>query len=118
MDDIFKSIDWELKKRKIKEKAQDAMNSFGAWYYRNEDAIRTYAPIVVPAVGLAIRQGIKSHNNRVEIRAKELYHWDPRRGTYYMSRRPLKSSELLELDRLYSLGYTKGEALKQMKLLK
>lgn len=116
--DILKDVDWELKKRKAKEKFQDGVAAFGAWYNRNEETIRTYAPILVPAVGLAIRQGIKSHNNRVEIRAKELYHWDPKRGTYYMSRRPLKSSELLELDRLYSLGYTKGEALKSMKLLK
>jgi hypothetical protein len=118
MDDILKNVDWELKKKKVKEKTQEAARKFGDWFNRNEETIRTWAPIVIPGIGLAFRQAIREHNNKSEIRAKELYHWDPRRGEYYMSRRPLTSSEQLELDRLYSLGYTKGEALKKMKLLK
>ena len=117
-DNTMNKIDWELKKRKIKEKLKEVRNDLGRFYYDNEEAIRTWAPVLIPAAGFGVKHMLKQKTIRDEERSKELYHWDPRRGEYYMSRRPLKSSEQLELDRLYSQGYSKGEALKRMKLLK
>lgn len=111
-------VEWELKKRKLKEKVKETVNDLGRLYYDNEEMIRTWAPVLIPAAGFGVKHILKQRSIRNEERNKELYHWDPRRGEYYMSRRPLKSSEQLELDRLYSEGYSKGEALKRMKLLK
>lgn len=112
------SIDWELKKRRLKGRIHEVGNEIGRFYYDHERTILTWAPVMIPAVGFSVKHILKTRSIRAEERSKELYHWDPRRGEYYMSRRPLKSSEQLKLDKLYSEGYSKGEALKSMKLLK
>lgn len=48
----------------------------------------------------------------------ECRHYDRRTDTYWFSKRPLKSSEKLMLDKLYSEGKSKGEILQDMGLLR
>ena len=48
----------------------------------------------------------------------ECRHYDRRTDTYWISKRPLKTSEKMMMDKLYSEGRSKGEILNQMGLLR
>lgn len=118
MEKTFKDIDWELKKRKFWEKVQDGCNRAKKAYYDHESDIRAAAPLVVPILGVAVRQGIKGHREDKERRARDCSHYDRRTDEYWESRRPLTNSEKLKLETMYREGLSKGEALRRMRLLK
>ena len=105
-------------KEKIKDAARKAVFATEKFYYDHEDEIRKWAPIVVPGAIGSVKLAMKHRKREEERRYADCRHWDPRKGTYYWSKRPLKSRELLELDRLYDQGYSKGEALRRMGLLR
>jgi hypothetical protein len=65
-----------------------------------------------------IKKGIRSHEINKEWKLTQCRHYDNRTAQYWYSRRPLKTSEKLKLDELYNKGMSKGEALRQMGLLK
>lgn len=56
--------------------------------------------------------------NEEEKRLKECYYYDRRRGHYVETRRKLKSSELLELDKRYKNGEDYTTILNSMRLTK
>lgn len=53
-----------------------------------------------------------------ELKLLECRHYDRRTDTYWFSKRPLKTAEKLKLEKMYESGYSKGEILQQMGLLK
>lgn len=121
-DETMKKIDWELKKRKLREKVSDAAkkayNGTRNFCAKHEEGIKKWAPVVLPAVGIGIKQLVKDHRKAKEDFDIRTRHWDPRVGDYFWSRRVLTAKEKLELNRLYDMGYSKGEALRRMGLLR
>ena len=108
----------EKSKEKVKDTAKAAWLKVEKFYYDHEDGIRTWAPVIVSGGLAAGKFAAKHHKARAERLRIDCRHWDPKKGTYYYSKRPLKSSELLELDYWYDSGYSKGEALRRMGLLR
>lgn len=122
MDEELKKVEWELKKKKalswVNDKWTKVKNTAGKLYEEHKDEIKTY---VIPAMIPVVAMGLKNHSRHKEDardeRERRCRHWDPRRGSYAYSRRPLTGKEQQRLDRLYDEGYSKTEALRMMGLL-
>lgn len=73
------------------------------------------------AVGAASYGGKKLFKHigvKKELRLMECRHYDRRTDEYWFGKRPLKTQEKLKLEKMYQSGYSKGEALQTMGLLK
>lgn len=73
---------------------------------------------VVTGLAFIGKKAIKGLEQNREIKITECRHYDRRADEYYYSKRPLKASEKLRLEREYREGRSKGEILKSMGLLK
>lgn len=122
-------MDYEEFKEKLNEKIEDAKfnakvkcteaaDQIKIFYMDHETEIRKWAPVLVSGTVATVRVAYRNHKRKAETIDLKCRHWDPRLGEYYWSRRPLRTSEKLKLDDLYSRGYSKGEALRQMGLLR
>ena len=112
-DETMKKIDWELKKRKLKEKVGDAAkkayNGTRNFCAKHEEEIKKWAPVVLPAVGIGIKQLVKDHRKAKIDEERCMKHWDPRAVEWSYSRRKLNAREQYEFQRLYDMGYSKSE---------
>lgn len=105
-------------KFKARIKTVEACDAAKRFYYDHETEIRAWAPVITGGVMAAGRMAVKHHKVKKEEKLVTCRHWDPRKGSYYWSKRPLKPTEQLALDDLYDQGYSKGEALRRMGLLR
>lgn len=95
---------------KIKEKLEDA----GRWIGEHKKEIAWVSFFVLAGSKQANRM-IESHRQEVN---RTLRVWDPKEGHYWNIRRKLTTDEFLDMEALEKRGYSKGEALRQMGLLK
>lgn len=122
----------------INEKFKNAKaNVQGWWYgftYRTETKIRGFGnwisqnkEVAIAAIPFAI-VGLKTANNAVraasrksdlkkEQELKDLYIYDRSIGKYHKLRRPMRTSEMLELDRRRANGESMIRILDDMRLL-
>lgn len=117
MVDTMETVNKELRKRRFWSKVEGTCERVGTFLKDHEEEIKTVAPVAVPLGGMLVRSVLKQRKTQKELNMKKLWHYDPRDGEYYVSRRPLKSWEKLKLRELYESGMSKGEALRKMKLL-
>lgn len=108
----------EEAKFKAKVKTMEACDQAKVFYRDHEAEIRKWAPIVASGTIATVRVAYRNHKRHAETIDLKCRHWDPRLGEYYWSKRPLRTGEKLKLDDLYSRGYSKGEALRTMGLLR
>ncbi len=105
----WETLKWraEQKKREVKRFCQE-----------HPEAAFFGATTLVGGVSYGGKKIINAVGARREFKSLECRHYDRRTDTYWFSKRPLKTSEKLELEKLYSEGLGKGEILRQMGLLK
>lgn len=73
---------------------------------------------LIGGVSFAGKRICKAVDTKKAVKLVECRHYDRRTDTYWFSKRPLKTSEKLMLDKLYSEGRNKGDILNDMGLLK
>ncbi len=103
--------------RSVKEKAKKAFD----WVVENKE-------VSIPLIGIAVGGACKiSHEvnrsktirNEEKVRNEKVYRtYDPSLGDYYNLRRPMTTSEKLEVDRRVRGGERKGQVLSELGLLK
>ena len=106
---------FEKTKEKAAGKAKEVKNDVYKFYLDNETFIKAVA---IPTAVVATRQIVKTHKKNADKHSFECDHYDPRLGIHFTSRRPLTNSEKISLQRLYEKGYSKGEALGILGLVK
>lgn len=98
--------------------AEDKAYDFRAWWRDNRD----YAVVLIPAAIGGLKIAHKSVSKHAEARVRkdlvEKRVWDPSRGVWYELKRPMTNSQRLKLDHMRTQGFTTGEALSRMKILK
>lgn len=123
---------------KIKEKIKDTTANIQSWWigftYRTETKIRgvgqwvsenkevAIAAIPFAIVGFktaanAVRSIDRKNDLRKEQELKDLYIYDRSLGKYHKLRRPMRTSEMLELDRRRTNGESLLRILDDMRLL-
>ena len=105
---------WEDLKWKAEQKKMDAIR----WCNEHPQGAFLVASTALGAGSYAGRKIFKRVEINKELKLLECRHYDRRTDEYWFSRRPLKTSEKLKLDKMYTAGYSKGEILQQMGLLK
>ena len=110
----FEKIKREAKRNEflggLREKVSDAWH----WAGEHKREIASAAVILIAGSKQANRM-IENHRETVN---KKLRVWDAREGHYWPLKRQMTSFDYLELEALERRGYSKGEALRQMGLLK
>ena len=109
-EDFKRNIGFEKKKRKVKEGLCTAGKFL--WDHRME-----IAGGVVIATGAA-KTVNKVANDAHERRLRDRSTYDNRTSTWYETKRKLTNKDNLEIQDLMKSGMTKGEALRELGLLK
>lgn len=105
---------WEMLKWRAEQKKREAKR----FCQEHPEAAFFGVTTLVGGVSYGGKKIINAVGARREFKSLECRHYDRRTDTYWFSKRPLKISEKLELEKLYSEGLGKGEILRQMGLLK
>lgn len=111
----------ELKRRERKEKVQEAWNSFAGFVRNNQDILLFVVPSAVTVIGGGTRvlsKAIAAHTAEREIKFKECTIYDRSMGRYVTLKRPLRTSEALEIERRKESGEKLNSILNDMNLLK
>lgn len=99
-------------------KAERVKEGVAKWARENPSEA---ASVVGTAIfgGLTVGYGAvsKAKKKRDEFNERETRQWDPVTGQYYYTKRAMKNNEKLELDRRMKNGESKGEVLRDMRLL-
>lgn len=118
MKDILKDIDWELKKRKLRDAVDNAKARAVTFYYNHEQACRGAAVLLGGFAISAGKNAIKDHRKNKERKEASRWQYDYREHTWYEAKRPLNNKEKEKLDAMYAAGMSKRDALKRLGLLK
>ena len=110
----FEKIKREAKRAEFKEKVKDTASAVYNWAGDHKAEIAGVALFLLAGTK-QVNKIVDNHRDDV-IRKRRIY--DPKEGHYWNLRRELRTDEYLELERLEKRGYSKGEALKMMGLLK
>ena len=111
----------ELKRRERKEKVQEAWNGFAGFVRNNQDILLFVVPSAVTVIGGGTRvlsKAIAAHTAEREIKFKECTIYDLSMGRYVTLKRPLRTSEALEIERRKENGEKLNSILNDMNLLK
>lgn len=111
----------ELRRRKRNETIANGWNSFADGVRDNKDVLMVTVPLVAGVVGgctKLLSKTITAHTTNREIRFKERHIYDRSQGRYVELKRPLKTSEALELERRRRKGEGLNAILHDMALLK
>lgn len=117
----LKKVQWELKKRELKEKAMTGVRKVGDFMKENRETL----VVVVPAAAVGIKsltRGVNAIAKRSavkrEIKDRQTRFYDHRLGKYWYTKRPLKANEQLEVSRRKAAGESYGDIFRSMRLLK
>jgi len=113
MDENIDEFKKELKKRKLKEKIDQAK----AFVEDHPTESLAAATAAIGAVVGLIKRGDRKADIRKMEKLKELYIYDRSIGGYWKVRRRLTTSDMLEIERQKKLGRSLGEILQDMRLL-
>lgn len=105
---------WESFKWRCEQKKRATLK----WANEHPQAAFFAATTIVGGVSYGGKKILKNVGIKKELRITECRHYDRRTDEYWMSRRPLKTAEKLQLEKYYQDGMSKGEALQRMGLLK
>lgn len=111
----------EMKKRERKEKLVQGWNSFTRFIRDNHDVLVFVVPSAVAVFSGGTRllsKGIARHTLEREIKFKESTIYDRSMGRYVELKRPLTTSEALEIERRKKNGEGLNNILYDMKLVK
>ena len=107
-----------IAKDKVVRKAEEFACDFRGWWRENRDYVVILAPVAVGGLKIAHKSIDKHVEAKVRKDLVEKRVWDPSRGCWYEIRRPMTNKQRLRLDALKSKGFTTGEALRMMGVLK
>ena len=105
---------WESFKWKAEQKKRETFK----WANEHPQAAFFTVTTLVGGLSYGGKKIFKHVSVKKEIKLMECRHYDRRTDEYWFSRRPLKSTEKLQLEKYYQNGMSKGEALRRMGLLK
>lgn len=108
----------KTKLEEIKEKVERKKEDVKEFVDENPDGALLIATAGIGSISYFGKKMFKILDERKQMRLLECRFYDRRTDTYWFSKRPLRTSEKLEMERLYGQGYGKGEILKVMGLLK
>ena len=109
-EDFKRKVDFEEKKRKAKE----GLCTFGKVLWENKGTI---AGAIIIGTGAAKTLN-KVANDAHERKLRDRSTYDNRTSTWYETKKPLTNRQKLEVQDLMKSGMTKGEALRELGLLK
>lgn len=105
---------WETLKWRCEQKKRKLFK----WANEHPQAAFFTATTIVGGVSYGGKKILKHAGLKKELKIAECRHYDRRTDEYWFSKRPLKTQEKLKLEKMYQSGYSKGEALQVMGLLK
>lgn len=101
---------WEVFKWNCEKKAREAKQ-----FCKDHPQVAFWgATTIVGGISFGGKRLAKRH----DLKMVECRHYDRRTDQYWFSKRPLKTSEKMMMDKLYSEGRSKGEILNDMGLLR
>ena len=101
-------------KKKFKNKIQDGRD----WIRDNKDTISQYAPYIVGGVAIGTKVLGKYINLRKAESLGSLRCYDRSAGHYWQLRRKLSTDEWLYIERARKAGFSMGDILSELKVLK
>lgn len=84
----------------------------------NKAEVVAISLVAIPAVSGMVKRGLNAYAEHEETSRRETDYYDPRTGEHWRTRRPLRTSEKLELEERYEEGESKGSILNDMNLLR
>ena len=103
--------DWKQARRySLKKKWQ--------WCVDNPELAVTIATIAVSVLGGAAKCLLPKINSNMEQKALRSRLYDPQNGGYLYTRKPMSTSQMVELDRRRRAGQSVTQALDEMNVLK
>lgn len=117
----MKKVQWELKKRELKEKASAKARQARDFVNRNREVLVA----VVPAAAIGVKSLARCAGSfargravKAETRDRQTRFYDHSLGAYWYTKRPLKQSEQLEVSKRKAAGESYGDIFRSMRLLK
>lgn len=114
MNNSFKDFERKAKIEELKRKVVDGAYKVGRTIWDNKVAIGSAIVILTSAARTANKVANDAHDRKVRDRST----YDNRTGTWYETKHKLSNSEKLKIQDLMRTGLTKGEALRELNLLK
>lgn len=109
----------ELRKAEIKDKVNRFWNSTKNFVSENKEwVLAVGVPLVVGAIGGAIKNARRDATIKETQRLKDNYIWDPKHGMYFETRRKMTTSERLEYAKRRDDGEGVETILRSMRILK
>lgn len=116
--DILEEIDWELKKRKLKDMGHNLKARAVTFYYNHEQACKGGVVLVGGFLAKGVKDAFREHRKSKEHENASRWQYDFRDHEWYEAKRPLNNKEKSQLKEMYDAGMSKKDALKKMRLLK
>ena len=101
-------------------RAETKIRGFGNWVSQNKEvaiAAIPFAIVGLKTVGNTVNSISRKNDMRKQEELRNLYIYDRSLGKYHKLRRPMRNSEMLELDRRKSNGESMIQILDDMRLL-
>lgn len=104
-------------KVKVQVKVETAFNNVKRIIQDHPDETLALACVAVPVIGKVANSAIRCYMQGRETRYNECDIYDPKTSTHYYTKRPLSNKQKLNLEAAYNAGRSKGEILKEMRLI-
>lgn len=111
----------EVVKKKMKERIEDAKARVAQFWEKckeNKEAIIAVGSVTIPATVEVVKVAVRNRSRRDDNNRRKKSMWDPVEGHWWELKRPLTSSELLEVEHRVKNGESRGEVLYSMRVLK
>ena len=105
-------------KVELKWKAQAAWNRTKGWCYMHEREIQKFLAVMITAIILIAKNLYRDFRKFKERRSSDCNHYDFQEHQWYETKKPLSNMDKVRIQQLRRQGYTLGEALRELKLLK
>lgn len=109
---------WKEKLETLKWRAEQKKREVKKFCKEHPEAAFFGATTLVGAGSFVGKKMINGVGKKREFKLLECKHYDNRTAQYWFSKRPLKTSEKLMMEKMYNEGMSKGEILQHMGLLK
>lgn len=109
--DAEKRADMKMEMRFKMEDAKD-------WIIENKEVLIVVTPVVIGLATTAVKVGGRYITVKKQQDLKDLYIYDRSLGNYWELKRSLSSNELLTVERMKNDGWSLGEILNKLKVLK
>lgn len=114
----YESFDNERRTSQFKEKFKNKIQDGRNWIRDNKDTIIQYAPYIAGGVAIGMKVLGKNINLRKQESLGNLRCYDRSAGHYWQLRRKLSTDEWLYIEQRRKCGYSLGDILSELKVLK